>query len=329
MAAGVDKGVLARSLGIIGGAVGRAVGAVKASYEAASHGRRMRGWTARSSGPNAAIAGVQTIRNRARDATRNDWSGESGVQKWTTSLIGTGIVPRFKRLTKARRTALMTLWAKWVKAADADGVLNFYGLQSLAVRAWLESGEVFIRRRMRSRGADGLPVPMQIQLIEADQVPMLDAETYAGLPTGNVIRSGIEFDRRGRRVAYWMFRQHPGERQTGNVDPSRLLRVPAAEVIHMFEPKRIGQLRGVSMQAVILAKLRNVGGIVRRTDVLTQVVKQTNYMWVTTTILTVFGAIIAFGVIYHQARIALSMRSRDLASLRVDTLNAPRRGCAH
>ena len=258
MAARVHKGVLARSLGMIGGVVGRAVGAVKASYEAASHGRRMRGWTVRSSGPNAAIAGVQTIRNRARDATRNDWSGESGVQKWTTSLIGTGIVPRFKRLTKARRTALMTLWANWVKVADADGVLNFYGLQSLAVRAWLESGEVFIRRRMRSRGADRLPVPMQIQLIEADQVPMLDAETYPGLPTDNVIRSGIEFDRRGRRVAYWMFRQHPGERQTGNVDPSRLLRVRASEVIHMFEPKRIGQLRGVSMQAVILAKLRNV-----------------------------------------------------------------------
>lgn len=66
-----------------------------------------------------------------------------------------------------------------------------------------------------------------------------------------------------------------------------------------------------------LAKKRNVGGIVRRSDVIEQFHKQTNYMWVTTTILTIFGAIIAFGVIYNQARIALSMRSRDLASLRV------------
>jgi putative ABC transport system permease protein len=40
-------------------------------------------------------------------------------------------------------------------------------------------------------------------------------------------------------------------------------------------------------------------------------------MAVMTFILTTFGAIIAFGVVYNQARIALSMRSRDLASLRV------------
>ena len=113
--------------------------------------------------------------------------------------------------------ALMTLWAK-VKVADADGVLNFYGLQSLAGRG-LESGEVCIRRRMRSRGTDGLPGPLHIQLIEADQVPMLDAETYPGLPVGNVIRSGIEFDRRGRRLAYWMLRLPPGVRQAGKRRP--------------------------------------------------------------------------------------------------------------
>jgi putative ABC transport system permease protein len=37
----------------------------------------------------------------------------------------------------------------------------------------------------------------------------------------------------------------------------------------------------------------------------------------TTLILTLFAAIIASGVVYNNARIALSTRSRDLASLRV------------
>jgi putative ABC transport system permease protein len=40
-------------------------------------------------------------------------------------------------------------------------------------------------------------------------------------------------------------------------------------------------------------------------------------MYVTTLILTIFAAIIAAGVIYNNARVALSTRSRDLASLRV------------
>lgn len=40
-------------------------------------------------------------------------------------------------------------------------------------------------------------------------------------------------------------------------------------------------------------------------------------MWITATVLTLFGVVIATGVIYNAARVALSMRSRDFASLRV------------
>jgi len=40
-------------------------------------------------------------------------------------------------------------------------------------------------------------------------------------------------------------------------------------------------------------------------------------MWIYTLILTIFASIIAVGVIYNNTRVALSQRSRDLASLRV------------
>ncbi len=66
-----------------------------------------------------------------------------------------------------------------------------------------------------------------------------------------------------------------------------------------------------------LATFPRVASVARRAEILTQFREQTEHMWVTTTILTLFGAVIAFGVVYNQARIALSMRSRDLASLRV------------
>jgi hypothetical protein len=73
-------------------------------YDAAGNGKRMAGWNPPQSGPNRAIVGLQKIRDRARDAERNDWSGRVATQKWTTSLIGIGIRPRLKRI-KTRRAS--------------------------------------------------------------------------------------------------------------------------------------------------------------------------------------------------------------------------------
>jgi len=66
-----------------------------------------------------------------------------------------------------------------------------------------------------------------------------------------------------------------------------------------------------------LARLPHVASITRRDDALARFRDQTEYMWVSAAILTLMGATIAFGVVYNQARIALSTRARDLASLRV------------
>lgn len=232
---------------------------IRARYDAAGQGRRLAGWNPPSSGPNAALSGLTTIRNRSRDSSRNDWSGASGVQKWTSNLIGIGITPRFKRIkAKARKQKLQDLWDDYVAEADADGVLNFYGLQTLAVRSWLDGGEVFARKRSRFTD-EGLAVPMQVQLLESDMVPLFDATAWEGLPVGNTIRDGIEFDRRGKRTAYWVYKEHPGDGQIGMMpERDKLVRVAASEMIHMYEPLRPGQRRGVSMLAPVLARLRNI-----------------------------------------------------------------------
>lgn len=232
-----------------------------AKYDAAGTGRRMASWRPGSTGPQKATEGLQRIRDRARDVSRNDWTGESATQKWTTNLVGVGIRPRFKRIPEGpRRDALVDLWDDWVKEADADGVLDFYGLQTLAVRAWLESGEVFMRLRPRRLDAP-LTVPFQVQLVEADYVPVFDADVQRGMPAGNRIRQGIEFNNYGRRVAYWMHREHPGDNRSQAVDPTQLLRVPASLVRHIYMPNRPGALRGVSALAPVLARVRNAGNM--------------------------------------------------------------------
>lgn len=223
----------------------------KNKYDAAGTGRRIARWNPPSTGPIAAVQGVEKLRNRTRDSIRNDWAAESTVQKWTTTLIGTGIQPRFKN--KAHRA----LWDLFVPQADADGVLDAYGQQALAIRSFFSGGEVFERRRPRAIVENSpLAIPVQVQLIESDQCPHLDATAWPGLPVGHEIRQGIERNRFGRRTAFWFWRDHPGD---GKVSPraDQLIRVAASEIKHVFEPQRPGQLRGVSPLAPVLVRLRN------------------------------------------------------------------------
>lgn len=66
-----------------------------------------------------------------------------------------------------------------------------------------------------------------------------------------------------------------------------------------------------------LKEMPAVGSVLRRDVVLALFEKQTSYLWSTTLVLTLFAATIAIGIVYNSARVALSMRARDLASLRV------------
>ena len=231
--------------------------AAQARYDAAGNGRRFAGWKTPNSGPNTAIAGLQKIKDRTRDIIRNEWSGASNVRVVTTNIIGTGIVPRFKTKNAALKKRAATLWAAFVAEADADSVLDFYGIEALVARCWFSDGECFVRERPR-RMNDGLAVPMQVQVLESDMCPLLDADTYEGLPAGNYIRQGVEFNQIGRRVAYWFWKAHPGDKPPATVMVNMLSRIPAEQVCHIFEPLRPGQVRGVPEMVSVVAKLKNI-----------------------------------------------------------------------
>ncbi|HMR61516.1 phage portal protein, partial [Amaricoccus sp.] len=122
-------------------------------------------------------------------------------------------------------------------------------LQRRVAREIFTAGEVFLRFRPRRPG-DGLSVPLQLQMIPAEMLPLGRTEPWGGNP----VRQGIEFDRIGRRVAYHFLRRHPGD----VTDPGlagETVRVPASEVIHVVDPVDAGQLRGVSRFAPGIVKL--------------------------------------------------------------------------
>ncbi len=225
-------------------------------YDAgAGSGSRQSGWMATSSGVNTTvIAHAATLRNRARDQIRkNPWAVQI-VGSFVANAIGTGIKPKSSHPDKAVRETLHAAWLEWIDESDPEGVGNFYEQQALAVRGEFESGEAFIRKHRRRLG-DGPDVPLQIQVFEADHVPLAENRMTT---TGNQIMAGIEFDLRGRRVAYHMYREHPGEFLAQRPRSGELIRVPADEILHLYVRQRPGQVRGAPRLASVLARLHSL-----------------------------------------------------------------------
>lgn len=172
----------------------------------------------------------------------------------SNAVVGTGIIPKVTGTSKRHKASLLAAIEAHCDtvAIDADGRQNLYGLQRLAMNTIIESGEVLIRYRPRDL-AYGLPLPFQIQVLEPDY---LDASRDGQLPNGHVVENGIEFDQIGRRVAYYLFKQHPGG-LTGYRSNWESVRTPADRVLHIYRQDRPGQTRGVSWYAPIAFRLQD------------------------------------------------------------------------
>lgn len=222
------------------------------NYEAAAPGRRTQGWKRRGSDANvAAGSALATLRGHARDLVRNNGWARNGLRVITRNTVGWGITPKAKG--PAVTDELLAAWESWACTTDCDaaGRLTFSGLQKLAMRCIAESGEVLIRRRWRRPG-DGLSLPMQLQVLEPDFLDVTK-NGIAGQQGGPIVY-GVEFDAIGRRVAYWLYDQHPGS-NFFSAPTSR--RIDAAEVLHIFDMERAGQDRGVPWLAASIVKLKD------------------------------------------------------------------------
>jgi lambda family phage portal protein len=227
------------------------LGAVIGGFDAAQMHRRLRGFRASRAHVNTLIAGAgETITARARWLVRNNGYAANAVEAFACNVVGDGIKPSSSITDAVLKEELQTLWLAWTDEADAEGLTDVYGLQRRATREVFLAGEVFLRIRPR-RASDGLSVPLQLQMLPSEMLPLAMNRELSG---GGQIRQGIEFNAIGKRVAYHFLRRHPGDM----TDPGlagETVRVPAADVIHIIDPVEAGQLRGVSRFAPAIVKL--------------------------------------------------------------------------
>jgi lambda family phage portal protein len=226
----------------------------KRKYEAASQGRRTKGWNTGSGDSNQMIKkDLPWLRERSRDLRRNNPYAHKGIELVTNNVVGKGIKCQFDNDKTGKVSAL---WKEWTEttACDYEGRNNLAGLQRLIMDAIVESGEVLVRKRY----VNDKRFPIQYQVLESD---FLDTNLMDGAKAGssNIIMQGIEFNPDGKRVGYHLYEQHPKSAiLTGLSNKSNF--IPANEVLHLYRMERPGQIRGVPWLSNCMIRLKDLDG---------------------------------------------------------------------
>lgn len=211
---------------------------------------------------------LRIARGRTRDMARNQPLALGAVNTVVTNVAGTGLVMRSvidhatlgmdedeaqEWQNKTERE--FRLWAENPNSCDATRTHDFYGLQALALRSALDSGDVFATLPMISRV--GSPYETKVQLIEADRVVNKDY-----LPDTNLRVQGVECDQNGAPIKYHILRSHPGGIMplplVWDVVPAFGTKTGRRNVIHLFEKLRPGQSRGMPYLAPVVETLKQL-----------------------------------------------------------------------
>lgn len=233
-----------------------------ARYEGAEKTRLRRHHTTNSSGDVYTGQDAATLRAIARSLERNHDLARGALSVLVRNIvgpdgIGVEFTPRRRDGTKDDRLAedLNGLWREWTKRPEVTWSRGWASACRLACRSWLRDGEMFGQHLIGNIPTlqHGTVVPYSIELLEADLVPM-----HANDPNRN-IRQGIERNAWGRRLAYHVYKAHPGDLfpVVSTLFPETK-RVPAERMVHPYMTDRLSQVRGVSLFASVMTRLQDI-----------------------------------------------------------------------
>jgi lambda family phage portal protein len=226
-------------------------------------------WNPGAGSPTAdIIRDLPTLRGRSRDQMRTAPVAIGAINTAVSHVVGTGlsytpaINAKFLGLTEEQAEAwqedVKFRFDAWAGSLDCDLArhLNFYGIQELAFRSMLESGDTFVITPRVAR--PGKSTRLALQMVEADRVcnPNRRGDT-------DTMIDGVEVDETsGEAVAYHVAKKHPGDlRAAGNTWDRITVRgteTGRLNVIHLFKSLRPGQVRGVPWIAPILEPLKQL-----------------------------------------------------------------------
>lgn len=250
------------------------------NYGANQTKKSMRGWMYHGGSAKEDIEdNIDVLRQRSRDAYMGIPAASAALKTMRTNVVAGGLMPvpqidsDYLGLSSSEAEKLQaqilrefSLWAD-TPVCDAERMDNFYALQQLAFLSYLMSGDVVALLPWRK--LPGQPYNLRVQLIEADRIcspddmDRLQPCEVQGHRVHKIVQ-GIETDKSGMVVAYWIRNGHP--LASFNDEPQiKWQRVEAygktgrRNVLHVISRERIGQRRGVPILAPVLETVKQLG----------------------------------------------------------------------
>ncbi|MDD9745520.1 MULTISPECIES: phage portal protein [Marinovum] len=206
----------------------------RSGIEAAGGGRRWDGASVLTAPQTATLAARGPAQARAAGQYINTPFGQKIVETWVSALAGKGWQARSRHPDKPTARSLNEAFEALVTP-----------LLPLLVRALVRDGESFLRIQITATDA------IRLRPIPAEQV---DPSLSRDLGNGSRIVAGVEFDSDDEVLAYHILPEAPG---APFATYQQAVRVPARDVIHIFDPLFPGQVRGLSWLTPVLLKMRD------------------------------------------------------------------------
>lgn len=219
----------------------------RALWDGGNMNRLVLDWIAQCRPADDEIRGdIRLLRARARELGRNNSYVKRYFRLLHNNVIGPGGIKLQAAILQPDgepdekvNTAIEAAWNAWAaKRVTVDGRLTLRRFQKVVLKTVACDGEAFVRVY---RGFKRNPFGIALQSIDADLVD----ERYNVSPRAgqNEIRMGVEVDALSRPVGYWVWDQSTMAATT--ITRKRYF-VPADEMLHLYDPERVNQTRGVT-----------------------------------------------------------------------------------
>lgn len=202
--------------------------AQKRQIEAGGGGRRWEGAGMLHAPQHQTLAARGAAKARAAALYMNNPLANRIVESWCSALVGKGW--QVRSIDRAANDAFEDLTRR---------------IMVPVARALVRDGEAFVQLVLTAAGE------LRPKLLAADQI---DPSLTRDLGGGARIMAGVEFDAEDQIVAYHVLREPPGSTFTLT---NEAVRVPAVDMLHVFDPLFPGQVRGITMLAPVLLKIRD------------------------------------------------------------------------
>ena len=204
-----------------------------------------------------------TLRARSRELFSTKLYARGLIRRLITNEIGTGLMPEARPeegilglsdeyLSEWTDTVenRFSIWAENPNLCDYYGQMTFGELQAQARMEALINGDILVVNRLNKVG---LP---SVQIVSGDKVRSPDLSNDNKMPDGHYTKHGVEFNKQGKIVAYWIY----------DSDSAKYERLPAygnkskrrvAWLVYGTE-KLMDNVRGEPLLSLIMQSLKEI-----------------------------------------------------------------------